>query len=66
MAYEAAFDNPFNALARQIDRVLSGVTPGDIPIERPKRFDLSINVEAARASGMRLSPEILSRADTVR
>jgi ABC-type uncharacterized transport system substrate-binding protein len=66
MAYEAAFDDPYSALARQIDRVLSGVTPGDIPVERPRRFGLSINFEAARASGMRLSPELLSRADLVR
>ncbi len=65
MAYEAAFDDPYSAVARQIDRVLSGVTPGDIPVERPKRFGLSINFEAARASGMRLSPELLSRADIV-
>ncbi len=66
MAYEAAFDDPYSALARQIDRVLSGVAPGDIPVERPRRFGLSINVEAAHASGMRLSPEMLSRADIVR
>jgi ABC-type uncharacterized transport system substrate-binding protein len=46
--------------------VLSGVTPSDIPVERPNRFSLSINVAAARASGMRLSPELLSRADHVR
>jgi len=66
MAYEAAFDDLYSALARQIDRVLSGVPPSDIPVERPKRFGLSIDVEAARASGMRLSPEMLSRADMVR
>lgn len=66
MAYEAEFDDLLSALARQIDRVLSGVTPSEIPVERPKRFALSINVGAARASGMLLSPELLSRADHVR
>lgn len=66
IAYEAAFDDPFAAVARQVDRVLSGVTPSDIPVERPNRFTLSINVAAARASGMRLTPELLSRADQVR
>lgn len=65
MAYEVVFEDIYGALARQIDRVLSGVTPRDIPVERPKRFGLSINVAAARASGMRLSPELLSRADHV-
>jgi putative ABC transport system substrate-binding protein len=66
MAYEAVFDDPNGALARQLDRVLSGVTPGDIPIERPKRFRLSLNVDAARASGMLVTSTLLARADLVR
>jgi putative tryptophan/tyrosine transport system substrate-binding protein len=66
MAYEAVFDDPNGALARQLDRALSGVTPRDIPVERPTRFSLSVNVGAARAAGMTMSPELLSRADAVR
>jgi putative ABC transport system substrate-binding protein len=66
LAYEAVFDDPNGALARQLDRVLSGVMPGEIPIERPKRFRLSLNVAAAQAAGMRLTPELLSQADKVR
>jgi ABC-type uncharacterized transport system substrate-binding protein len=66
MAYEAVFDDPLGALARQLDRVLSGVTPGDIPIERPKRFSLSVNVNAARFAGMTLTSQLLSQADKVR
>jgi putative ABC transport system substrate-binding protein len=66
MAYEAVFDDPNGALARQLDRVLSGVTPGDIPIERPKRFSLSVNVDAARAAGMTMTAQLLSQADKVR
>ncbi len=66
MAYEAVFDDPNGALARQLDRVLSGVTPGEIPIERPKRFRLSINVSSARSLGMAVTPRLLSRADLVR
>jgi putative ABC transport system substrate-binding protein len=65
ISYEAVFDDPFGSLARQLDRVLSGVAPNDIPIERPKRFNLSINIKAARAMGMRLSAELLARADRV-
>ena len=65
MAYEAVFDDTVGAMARQLDRVLAGVNPGDIPLERPKRFTLSINVAAARRAGMRLAPELLSRADRV-
>ena len=66
MSYEAVFDDPNGALARQLDRVLSGVTPGEIPIERPKRFRLSLNVASARAVGMIVSPQLLARADRVR
>jgi putative ABC transport system substrate-binding protein len=66
MSYEAVFDDPNGALARQLDRVLSGVTPSDIPIERPKRFRLSLDVNAARAAGMLVTPALLSRADRVR
>jgi ABC-type uncharacterized transport system substrate-binding protein len=66
MAYEAVFDDSTGALARQLDRVLSGVTPGDIPIERPKRFSLSVNVKAAQAAGMTMTPQLLSQADKVR
>ena len=66
MAYEAVFDDPNGALARQLDRVLSGVTPGEIPIERPKRFRFSLDVSSARAAGMVVSAQLLSRADRVR
>ena len=65
IAYEAVFDNPIGAMARQLDRVLSGVRPSEIPVERPKRFSLSINIDSARAMGMKLSPDLLARADHV-
>ncbi len=66
LAYEAVFDDPNGALARQLDRVLSGVVPRDIPVERPKRFTLSLNVAAAKAAGMVVTSELMSRADKVR
>ncbi|HUL97057.1 MAG TPA: ABC transporter substrate binding protein [Usitatibacter sp.] len=65
LSYEAVFDDPLGALARQLDRVLSGVAPDSIPIERPKRFVLAVNPAAARALGMRVPAELLARADVV-
>lgn len=65
ISYEAVFEDPLGAIARQLDRVLSGVRPSDIPIERPKRFTLSVNIKSARALGMKLSPNLLARADHV-
>ena len=66
MAYEAVFDDPNGALARQLDRVLSGVPPIDIPVERPKRFTLSVNVAGLKSAGMKVTPALLSQADKVR
>jgi putative ABC transport system substrate-binding protein len=66
LAYGANFDDAIGVLARQLDRVLSGVTPSDIPIERPKHFTFALNLRAARAAGMRLSPDFISRADIVK
>jgi ABC-type uncharacterized transport system, periplasmic component len=66
LSYEAVFDDPNGALAHQLDRVLSGVTPSEIPIERPNRFRLSINAGAAKDAGMALTPQLLSEADRVR
>jgi putative ABC transport system substrate-binding protein len=66
MAYGAYFDDATGVLARQLDRVLGGVTPSDIPIERPKHFTFVVNVHAAKAASMQLSPELISRADLVR
>jgi putative ABC transport system substrate-binding protein len=65
MAYSAEFEDAFGVLARQLDRVLSGVTPNAIPIERPKHFTLALNLRAARAAGLHLTPALISRADLV-
>ena len=65
MGYGAYFDDPVGVLARQLDRVLSGVTPSEIPIERPKHFTFALNLRAARAAGMQLTPDFVSRADIV-
>jgi len=66
LSYEAVFEDPLGALARQLDRVLDGVKPGSIPVERPKRFVFAVNTAAARALGVRLPAELLARADVVR
>jgi ABC-type uncharacterized transport system substrate-binding protein len=45
--------------------ILDGVPPGQIPIERPKSFDLIVNAGEARRLGIRLSDALLRRADRV-
>jgi putative ABC transport system substrate-binding protein len=65
MSFGPDFSDAFRHLISQLDRVLKGAKPGDLPFERPTKFDLRINLRIARALGIELSPTILARADEV-
>lgn len=65
LAYGPSLDYLAERNAAQIDKILRGTPPGELPVERPSRFELVINLKTAKSLGLTVPQELLLRADEV-
>jgi putative tryptophan/tyrosine transport system substrate-binding protein len=63
MAYMTSYYDIFRREAAFIDKIFKGAKPGDLPVERPTKFELVINLKAAKALGLDVPPSLLARAN---
>jgi putative ABC transport system substrate-binding protein len=64
-SYSVDVRDQFSRAASYVDRILKGEKPGDLPVQLPTKFKLTINLKTAKALGLNVRATLLARADDV-
>jgi ABC-type uncharacterized transport system substrate-binding protein len=65
MSYGPNLEELYRRIPVHVDKILRGTKPADIPVEQPTKFELIINLKAAKQIGLTIPPNVLARADRV-